>query len=65
MRKTALACVAGFVMLAGAAMAQKKISPKEYEAWMAIQNATTVDARIAAVDKFVVSFADSTLRPTR
>lgn len=62
MRNTALACVAGFVMLAGSAMAQKKISPKEYEAWMAIQNATTVDARIAAVDKFVVSFADSTLK---
>ena len=62
MRIKGLAFVAGIILLATAAMAQKKVSPKEYEGFMAIQNATTPDARIAAADKFVTSFADSHLK---
>jgi tetratricopeptide (TPR) repeat protein len=62
MRTRILACVAGLTMVAGLAMAQKKVSKQEYDAFMAIQNATTADARIAAVDTFVTSFADSTLK---
>jgi Tfp pilus assembly protein PilF len=45
-------------------MAQKKLTKKEVEGFMAIQNAQTPDARIAAADKFVTSFADSDLRST-
>jgi len=58
----ALASVAGIIMLAGSTMGQKKVSQKEYQAWMAIQNAATPDARIEAVDKFVTGFADSSLK---
>ncbi|HUA84578.1 MAG TPA: tetratricopeptide repeat protein [Bryobacteraceae bacterium] len=64
MRTRLLACVAGFLMVAGIATAQKKVSKKEYEAFMAIQNATTAQDRIKAVDTFVTSFADSQLKST-
>jgi len=64
MRTRLLACVAGIVFAAGLATAQKKVSRKEYDAFMAIQNATTADARIKAVDNFVTSFADSQLKST-
>jgi tetratricopeptide (TPR) repeat protein len=50
---------AGFAALA---MAQKPKSQKEIDAYMAIQNATTADARIAAVDTFISKFADSELK---
>src|SRR5260370_19739176 len=63
MRKRFLAYVAGF-MMAGAALAQQPVakSKKELDAFVAIQQATTADARIAAADNFVTSFADSTLK---
>lgn len=64
MRTRFLACVAGFLMVAGLATAQKKVSKKEYDAFMAIQNATTAQERIKAVDTFVTSFADSQLKST-
>lgn len=64
MRTTIWACVAGCMILASSLMAQKKLSRKEIQAFTAIQQATTPDARIAAADKFVTSFADSDLRST-
>lgn len=64
MRTKFTAILAGFLMIAGLATAQKKVSKKEYDGFMAIQNATTAQERIAAVDKFVTSFADSTLKST-
>lgn len=60
--KRRLALGAMFIAVAAIAAAQMKVSKKEYEAFMAIQNASTPDARIAAVDKFVESFADSKLK---
>lgn len=64
MRTKLVAFVAGFLMIAGLATAQKKVSKKEYDAFMAIQNATTAQERIKAVDSFVTSFADSQLKST-
>ncbi|HLH39626.1 MAG TPA: tetratricopeptide repeat protein [Bryobacteraceae bacterium] len=64
MRTKLAACLAGFLMVAGLATAQKKVSKKEYDAFMAIQNATTAQDRIKAVDNFVTSFADSQLKST-
>lgn len=64
MRTRLLACVAGFFMIAGLATAQQKVSKKEYDGFMAIQNATTAQDRIKAVDAFVTSFADSKLKST-
>ena len=64
MRTRFWACAAGCIVLATSLMAQKKLSRKEREAFVAIQQATTPDARIAAADKFVTSFADSDLRST-
>ncbi len=62
MRKRFLACVAGF-MLAGLLTAQPKAkSQKEVDAYNAVIQAQTPDARIAAADKFVTSFADSQLK---
>ncbi len=62
MRRKLLACVAG-IMTAGLAAAQPKAkSQKELDAFIAIQQATTADARIAAADKFVTSYADSQLK---
>jgi tetratricopeptide (TPR) repeat protein len=61
MRTRLLACVAGLLIVAGIATAQVK-SKKELEAFMAIQNATTAQERIKAVDNFVTSFADSKLK---
>lgn len=64
MRTKLVACVAGLAMMAGLAVAQKKVSKKEYDAFMAIQSATTAQDRIKAVDNFVTSFADSQLKST-
>ena len=64
MRTRLWACAAGCIILASSLMAQKKLSKKEVEGFMAIQNAQTPDAKIAAADKFVTSFADSELRST-
>lgn len=64
MRTRSWACAAGIIMLATSLVAQKKLSRKEAQAFMAIQNAQTADERIAAADKFVTSFADSDLRST-
>jgi tetratricopeptide (TPR) repeat protein len=61
MRTRLVACVAGLFMIAGLVTAQVK-SKKEAEAFMAIQSATTAEARIKAVDDFVTSFADSKLK---
>jgi tetratricopeptide (TPR) repeat protein len=65
MKKRLLAAAAG-VMMASIALAQAKgpqaKTQKELDAFLAIQQATTADARIAAADKFVTSFADSQLK---
>ncbi|MBZ5604185.1 MAG: hypothetical protein LAO79_17940 [Acidobacteriia bacterium] len=62
MRKILLAGLAG-LMMTGLVMAQPKAkSKKELDAFMEIQQATTADARIAAADKFVTSYADSQLK---
>jgi len=62
MRKRFLACVAGFAM-AGLMMAQPRPkTQKEADGFNAILQATTADAKIAAADKFVTSFADSKLK---
>ncbi len=57
-----LALGAVFIAVATLAPAQKKVPKKEYDAYMAVVNATAPDATIAAADKFVESFADSTLK---
>jgi tetratricopeptide (TPR) repeat protein len=57
-----LALGAVFIAVAAFASAQKKVGKKEYDAYMAIQNAATPDARIEAADKFVTGFADSELK---
>ena len=59
-----LAMAAVFIAIAALAAAQKKVSKKEYDAFMAIQNATTPDARMEAADNFVEKFADSSLKST-
>jgi tetratricopeptide (TPR) repeat protein len=64
MRTRFWAIAAGCIVLATSLMAQKKLSKKEVEGFMAIQNAQTPDDKIAAADKFVTSFADSDLRST-
>jgi len=58
-----------FLYLAGALIAiaslcsaQKKVSKKEYDAYMAVAKAATPDECIAAADKFVENFADSSLK---
>ncbi len=64
MRNRFLACVAGF-MLASLVVAQPKAkSQKEVDGFNAIIQAQTPDARIAAADKFIESFADSQLKAT-
>jgi tetratricopeptide (TPR) repeat protein len=63
MRNRILAQALVVTVLAAHAVAQPKAkSQKEVEGYMAIQNATTADARIEAVDKFVTTFADSQLK---
>jgi tetratricopeptide (TPR) repeat protein len=57
-----LALGAVFIAAATLAPAQKKVPKKEYDAYMAISNAPNPDATIEAADKFVTSFADSTLK---
>src|SRR5580658_6672742 len=57
-----LALGAVFVAVAMLAPAQKKVPKKEYDAYMAVVNAANPDASMAAADKFVESFADSTLK---
>jgi tetratricopeptide (TPR) repeat protein len=47
----------------GCATAQpKKLSKKEYDAFMAIQNETNPDQRIAKIDDFLAKFADTELK---
>jgi tetratricopeptide (TPR) repeat protein len=62
MKRSLLVLAPALIALAGIASAQTKVSKKEYQAYMDVQNATTPDARIAAADKFVESFADSKLK---
>jgi tetratricopeptide (TPR) repeat protein len=57
-----LALGAVFIAVATLAPAQKKVPKKEYDAYMAVVNAPNPDASIAAADKFIESFADSTLK---
>jgi len=45
--------------MAGLAAAQKPKSNKERDAVIAVQNATTADARITAVDNLITNFADT------
>jgi tetratricopeptide (TPR) repeat protein len=53
-----------FIAIGSFAAAQKKVPKKEYDAFMAIQQAPTPDARMEAADKFVENFADSSLKST-
>jgi len=56
--------VAVLALLASFAMAQPKPKSKdEYDALMAIQNATTADARLAAIDNLLTKFADTEFKP--
>jgi tetratricopeptide (TPR) repeat protein len=50
------------IAVAGLVMAQAKVSKKEYDAFMAIQNAPSPEMQMEAADKFVTGFADSTLK---
>lgn len=50
---------AGVFLAAGLGYAQKPKSQKEVDALMAIQNATTADARIAAIENLLTKFADT------
>ena len=61
MRKTWMAGLA-LVAMTGLLMGQAKVSKKEFDAYNAIMAATTPDAQIEAVDKFVTGFADSKLK---
>ncbi len=58
-----IAGLTGIIVAAGLVMAQPKLQKKEYDAFMAIQTATTPDAQIEAADKFVTGFADSQMKP--
>ena len=62
MRNRLLAGIAGMIAVAGLVMAQAKVSKKEYDAFMAIQNAPSPEMQMEAADKFVTGFADSTLK---
>jgi len=56
--------VAALALLASIALAQPKPKSKdEYDALMAIQNATTADARLAAIDNLLTKFADTEFKP--
>jgi tetratricopeptide (TPR) repeat protein len=57
-----LAGLAGLIAIAGLAMAQQKLSKKEYDAFMSIQNAPSPEMQMEAADKFVTSFADSPMK---
>jgi len=52
------------IAVAGLVTAQAKVSKKEYDAFMAIQNAPSPEMQMEAADKFVTGFADSTLKST-
>ena len=56
-----LACGAGLVM--AQAKQPKPKSQKEVDAIMAIQNATTPQARLAAIDNLLTKFADTEYKP--
>jgi tetratricopeptide (TPR) repeat protein len=62
MRNRLLAGIAGMIAVAGLVMAQAKVSKKEYDAFMAIQNAPSPEMQMEAADKFVTGFADSSLK---
>jgi len=62
MRNRLVAGIAGMLVVAGLAAAQAKVSKKEYDAFMAIQNAPSPEMQMEAADKFVTGFADSTLK---
>jgi len=59
MSKRILSMMAAFLAAAALVLAQKPKSQKEVEALLAIQNARTADARIAAVDELITKFADT------
>ena len=55
---------AAAVVMAGLLSAQPKAKSKsEAEAIMAIQNAATIDARLAAIDSMLTKFADTEFKP--
>ncbi len=58
-RCSAMAAVLGMLLAAAPSFAQKPKSQKEVDALMAIQNATTVDARLKAIDDLLTNFADT------
>ena len=59
MRTRILLITAAVMTMSGLMMAQKPKSKKEVDAVLAVQNATTADARIAAVDNLISNFADT------
>ena len=62
MRNRLVAGLAGMVVVAGLVIAQQKVSKKEYDAFMSIQNAPSPDLQIEMADKFVTGFPDSGLK---
>ena len=54
--------IAALLMAGTLAMGQKKVSPKEGEAWNAVVAAQGPDARIAAVDNLLTKFKDTSLK---
>ena len=66
MKKIYAAIMAGLLgtaVLMGQAKQPKPKSQKELDALLAIQNATTPDARIDAVEKLLTNFADTEFKP--
>ncbi len=59
MRTRFFRSLAGLVAAATLVVAQKPKSQKEVEALMAIQNAQTPEAQVAAVDELITKFADT------
>lgn len=62
MKKLLLAALAGAVLMLGQGKQPQIKSKKEAEAWQAILQAQTPEARITAVDSFLTSFADTELK---
>lgn len=63
MKRTIFTGVLALAVSLTALMAQKPKSQKEVDALMAIQNAATPEARVAAVDNLITKFADTEFKP--
>lgn len=61
--RTILALACGAALMTGQAKQPKPKSQKELDALMAIQNATSADDRIKAIDNLLTKFADTEFKP--